>query len=174
MPQSPNDHPPGPSELPVRPLMTAVFVCVGFIVMSSVLGAIVGEADAAWYEALVQPDLPRPPDVLLILLILAFYPVFGFVLHRALSWPAEVAERRTVVGLVVAALAIQVSWNPLLIGTRSLVAGVAGNVALLGVLLAMAVLLWRRNRLPALLVVPFLLLTLHDLAWSWELLRLNP
>lgn len=174
MTDTPRSLPSNTSEVPARPVMTAILTCVGFIVMSSVLGFIVGEADAAWYEALRQPELFRPPDLLLLLLILAFYPVFGFVLYRALSWPIDVPERRTVVGLVVAALAIQVSWNPLLIGTRSLGAGVVGNAALLGVLAALVLVLWRRDKLPALLVLPFLLLAVHDLAWSWELLRLNP
>jgi translocator protein len=52
--------------------------------------------------------------------------------------------------------------------------GVVGTAVLLILVLALVLKLARRDRVSALLLVPYLLWVTYDLVWSWELWRLNP
>ncbi len=166
-----------PSHVPevrTRAVVLAASTCIGFMLLGSLFGWLTtAEPDLEWYEGLVRPAF-EPPAVLVLLVHLLYYPLFFVLFFRAFSLPHDRGTRRRIVGLALGAMAIYTAWNPLLVGFRALVFGVAGNVVLFGVVGLLALVLRRQDRLSALLLLPYLLWVAFDVLWSFELLRLNP
>jgi benzodiazapine receptor len=64
-------------------------------------------------------------------------------------------------------------WNYGFFGLRSTLAGFLGMVVFLALLTALIAVLIRYERFSAGLLVPYYLWVLYDLAWTYELWRLN-
>lgn len=165
--------PSGTGEIQTRPLGAALGACVAMMLLGSLLGAIVGrEVDVSWYLALVKPGFHAPAPIFLLASVL-YYPLFALVLYRGLTRIAQATPRRQVVGLALLTLLLNTLWNPVLIGLRNPFAGVLGTGVLLGLVLSLVLILWRRDRISALFLVPYFLWVSYDLVWNWELWRLN-
>lgn len=168
-----NGFPSGTGEIQTRPLGAAVGACVSMMLLGSLLGAIVGrEVDVSWYQDLAKPGFQAPAPIFLLVSVL-YYPLFALVLYRGLTRVAQAAPRRQVVGLALLTLFLNTIWNPVLIGLREPFAGVVGTGVLLGLVLTLLLILWRQDRVSALLLVPYVLWVSYDLIWNWELWRLN-
>jgi benzodiazapine receptor len=73
----------------------------------------------------------------------------------------------------VGALLLNELWNYGFFGLRSTLAGFLGIVVFLALLTALIAALIRYERFSAGLLVPYYLWVLYDLAWTYELWRLN-
>ncbi len=170
----PTTYPSGTTELQTRAMGIAALTCIGFMLLGSLLGWLTtAEVDMKWYEALVRPGF-QPPEVLTLLVALLYYPLFFVLIYRSLTRLPGASERKAAVTLAVTAMAINTAWNPLLIGFQALALGVIGHGILLGVIGLLAGFLWRRERLSAILLLPYVIWVAFDLLWALELLRLNP
>jgi tryptophan-rich sensory protein len=153
----------------VRPLGIAILICVTAVVLTTVLSP---SETGVWYEALERPSVRIPP-LMLMLLAIGYYPVFGLLLYRTQTLASMGRLRPAILSVLVGAMALQVAWNSLLLGVERLEMGLLAN----GVLAGLLGLLWGtylvKDRVGALLLLPYLLLTLHDVHWSWALIDLN-
>jgi tryptophan-rich sensory protein len=155
-----------------RPLALALLACA----LSVVLTTLLDPGDRAfWHQELVRPDpiLPEVVIVLLELLRMAGLVVFGVVLYRAQVHLVRPA-RGVVLALLLGAMIAQATWNPLLVRLQSLDAGVVATGILAGAMVALVLLLARRERLSAALLLPYAVVAVHDFWWARELARLNP
>ena len=64
-------------------------------------------------------------------------------------------------------------WNYFFFGLRSTLAGSVGIALFLVLLTALIFVLFRYERVSAMLLAPYYLWVLYDLAWTFELWRLN-
>jgi translocator protein len=152
----------------------AIGVCIGMMLLGSLLGSLVGgEVDAVRYRSLVQPELTLPTAAFLGMSVL-YYPIFGTVLYRVLSQCAPSRERRWILGLILTALVFNSSWNALVLDAGRPWVGFFGTAALSILVLALWILLARRDRVASLLLTPYLLWVGFDLLWSGRLWQLNP
>ncbi len=155
-----------------KPLAIAILVCAAIVVLTTMLAP--GEA-AFWQRELVRPEA-RLPDLVIVvleLLRIAGLAVFAVVLYRAqvhLHDPARIA----VLTLLVGAMLLQATWNPIMARLESLSAGAAAAGILAGAMVTLVVVLLRRDRLSAALLVPYALIAIQDFRWARELIRLNP
>jgi tryptophan-rich sensory protein len=169
MPPAPAPAPPA-SSVAVRPLGVALLICLAAVVLTAVLSP---TETGGWYAALERPPVRIPPLVLMLLAI-GYYPIFGLLLYRTQILPALGRLRPVMFGLLVAAMALQVAWNSLLLGVEQLEMGLVANGVLAGLLGTLWALHVAKDRMGALLLLPYLLLALHDVHWSWALIDLNP
>ena len=171
---SPESFPSDTSEMQTRAMGIAALTCIGFMLLGSLLGWLTtAEVDLEWYESLVRPAF-QPPAALTLLVALLYYPLFFVLIYRSLTRLGDPGERRAAILLIATAMAINTAWNPILVGFRALAPGVIGHGILLGVVGLLAGFLWKRERLSALLLLPYVLWVAFDLLWALELLRLNP
>lgn len=157
------------SGVAVRPLGVALLVCLAAVVLTTVLSP---AETGAWYEALERPPVAIPPLALLLLAI-AYYPFFGILLYRAQVRVGSGRARIGILLLLLAAMTLQVAWNSLLLGVERLEVGVLANGVLAGLLAVLWATCLVKDRLSAILLLPYLLLALHDVHWSWALVDLN-
>ena len=76
-------------------------------------------------------------------------------------------------GLTVGVLLLNELWNYGFFGLRSTLAGFLGIVVFLALLTALIAALLRHERFSAGLLVPYYVWVLYDLAWTYQLWKLN-
>jgi len=125
------------------PLLGALATCVLFAFFGS---ALVGEGLGGWYEGLEKPWFLVPLWVFYVVAVL-YYLAFATVLYRTLVHVEDRSVRGVCLALTLVVMLSNELWNYLFFGLRSTLAGFVGI---------------------ALFLVP-----LTDLAWTFELWRLN-
>ncbi len=155
--------------LKMGPLLAAVALPVVVAVFGTVL---VGRSGLEWYEELKKPGFLVPLGI--FYLVGALYSVlFAVVLYRVLSCVGDPRGMALSLGLALGVMLLNELWNYAFFGLRSTLAGFLGIVVFLALLTALMAALRRYERFSAVLLVPYYLWVLYDLAWTYELWRLN-
>jgi translocator protein len=152
------------------PLLAAVAGPVLFAVFGTVL---VGGSGLEWYEHLKKPGFLVPLGIFYLVGALYYVLLFAVVLYRVLSRVGDPRGRAISLGLAVGVMLFNELWNYAFFGLRSTLAGFLGIVVFLALLTALIAALRRYERFSAVLLVPYYLWVLYDLAWTYELWRLN-
>jgi benzodiazapine receptor len=142
-------------------------------VLFAIFGAaLVGGSGLDWYAGLAKPWFLVPLWAF-YLVGLAYYVLAAVVLYRVLVHIDDPGGRAASFALTVGLLLLNELWNYGFFGLRSTLAGFLGIAVFLVVLTALMAALRRYERLSAGLLVPYYLWVLYDLAWTYELWRLN-
>jgi translocator protein len=151
------------------PLLAAIALPVLFAAFGI---ALVGGAGLDWYAGLDKPRFLVPLRVFYLVGSL-YYALAAVVLYRVLVRVDDPRGRALSFGLTVGVLFLNELWNYGFFGLRSTLAGVLGIAVFLVPLTALVVALRTYERVSAWLLVPYYLWVLYDLAWTYELWRLN-
>jgi benzodiazapine receptor len=151
------------------PLLAAVALPVLFAVFGSVL---VGGSGLEWYGELKKPWFLVPLGIFYLVGAL-YYVLFAVVLYRVLSRVGDPRARALSLGLALGVMLLNELWNYAFFGLRSTLAGFLGIVVFVALLTALMAALRRYERFSAVLLVPYYLWVLYDLAWTYQLWRLN-
>ena len=150
-------------------MLAAVALPVLFAVFGT---ALVGGSGLDWYAGLAKPWFLVPLRVFYLVGSL-YYVLAAVVLYRVLTHIDNPRGRALSFGLTVGVLLLNELWNYGFFGLRSTLAGLLGIAVLLALLTALVVALRTYERGSAWLLVPYYLWVLYDLAWAYELWRLN-
>jgi translocator protein len=151
------------------PLLGALATCALLALFG---GALAGEGLGGWYEGLEKPWFLVPLWAFYAVGAL-YYAVFAAVLYRVF---VKVQDRRGRLICLALALCVMISnevWNYLFFGLRSTLAGFVGIALFLAPLTALLLALYRYERVSAKILAPYYLWVVYDLAWTFELWRLN-
>lgn len=125
----------------------------------------------AWYEQLVKPAWTPPGWV--------FGPVWT-VLYGAMAVAAWFVWKdhgfggaRLALGLFLVQLALNLAWSWLFFGEQRIGLALVDIAALLLAILLTMIAFWRRRRLAAILLVPYLLWVIFASMLNFEIWRLN-
>ncbi len=151
------------------PLLAAVALPVLFAVLGT---ALVGGSGLDWYEGLAKPRFLVPLWVFYLVGFL-YYVLTAVVLYRVLARIEDPRGKTLSFGLMVGLMLLNELWNYAFFGLRSTLAGFLGILAFLAFLTALVVVLLRHERFSAGLLVPYYMWVLYDLAWTYQLWRLN-
>jgi translocator protein len=151
------------------PLLAAIALPVLFAAFGT---AMVGGSGLDWYAGLAKPRFLVPLRVF-YLVGFFYYALAAVVLYRVLVRIDDPRGRALSFGLTVGVLLLNELWNYGFFGLRSTLAGFLGIAVFLASLTALVLALRRYERLSAWLLVPYYLWVLYDLAWTYELWRLN-
>jgi benzodiazapine receptor len=103
-----------------------------------------------------------------------YYVLFAVVLYRVLSRLGDTRARAFSLGLALGVMLLNELWNYAFFSLRSTLAGFLGIVVFLALLTALMAALGRYEKFTAVLLVPYYLwVMLYDLAWTYQLWRLN-
>ena len=150
-------------------MLAAVALPVLFAVFGTVL---VGGSGLDWYAGLDTPPFLVPLRVFYLVGFL-YYALFAVVLYRVLARIDDPRGRAVSFGLTVGVLLLNELWNYAFFGLRSTLTGFLGIAVFLVPLTALVLALRTYERTSAWLLVPYYLWVLYDLAWTYELWRLN-
>lgn len=153
-----------------RALLLAISACALFAALGGVL---VGDSLGDWYEDLRKPWFLVPLPVF-YLVGAAYYALFAVVLYRILTQVEDRRGRAVCLSLALLVMLSNELWNFFFFGLESTFAGFAGIVVFLAPLTALLLALFRHERPSAALLVVYYLWVLYDVAWAFELWRLNP
>jgi benzodiazapine receptor len=156
-------------ELRKGPLLAAVALPVLFAVFGT---ALVGGSGLEWFAGLAKPRFLVPLRVFYLVGAL-YYVLAAVVLYRALARIDDSRGRAMSFGLTVGALLLNELWNYGFFGLRSTLAGFLGIVVFLALLTALIAALLRYEKFSAGLLVPYYVWVLYDLAWTYQLWKLN-
>jgi benzodiazapine receptor len=151
------------------PLVAAVALPVLFAVFGT---ALVGGSGLEWLAGLAKPRFLVPLRVFYLVGAL-YYVLAAVVLYRALARIDDSRGRAMSFGLTVGALLLNELWNYGFFGLRSTLAGFLGIVVFLALLTALIAALLRYEKFSAGLLVPYYVWVLYDLAWTYQLWKLN-
>ncbi len=153
----------------MRPLLVAIAICVLFALFG---GLLVGESLGTWYAELEKPWFLVP---LWFFYIVGFvyYVLFATVLYRILTHVADHRGRIITLILTISVLFLNELWNYGFFGLESTLVGFLGIVVFLFPLTALVVALYQYERFSAWLVAAYWIWVLYDLAWTYDLWRLN-
>jgi translocator protein len=152
-----------------EPLLVAVALPVLFAVFGS---ALVGGSGLEWFAGLAKPRFMVPLRVFYLVGAL-YYVLAAVVLYRVLARIDDPRGKAVSFGLTVGVLLLNEVWNYGFFGLRSTLAGFLGVVVFLALLTALIAALLRHEKFSARLLVPYYAWVLYDLAWTYELWRLN-
>lgn len=131
-------------------------------------GALIGSSftPGAWYAALEKPWFTPPPA--------AFGPIWS-VLYVLIGW----AGARTILsgqgrGLWLLQMALNFSWSPVFFGMQWATGGLAVIAAVWLAILAFIIAMWHRDRLSALLFLPYITWVTLATAVNAGVVWLNP
>ena len=150
-------------------LLAAVALPVLFAVFGT---ALVGGSGLEWFAGLAKPRFLVPLRVFYLVGGL-YYVLAAVALYRILARIDDPRGRAVSFGLSVGVLFLNEAWNYGFFGLRSTLAGFLGVVVFLALLTALIAALLRHERFSAGLLVPYYVWVLYDLAWTYELWRLN-
>ena len=151
------------------PLLAAVALPVLFAVFGT---ALVGGSGLEWFARLEKPRFLVPLRVFYLVGAL-YYVLAAVALYRILARIDDPRGRAVSFGLSVGVLFLNEVWNYGFFGLRSTLAGFLGVVVFLALLTALIAALLRHERFSAGLLAPYYVWGLYDLAWTYELWRLN-
>jgi benzodiazapine receptor len=151
------------------PLAAAVAIPVSFALLGA---ALVDGSGLGWYAGLTKPWFLVPLWAF-YLVGLVYYVLGAVVLYRVLVHTDDPRGRAVSFALAVCVLLLNELWNYGFFGMRSTLAGFLGMVVFLVALTVLIVALRTHERFSAGLLVPYYLWVLYDLAWTYELWRLN-
>ena len=134
--------------------------------------ALVGGSGLEWYAGLAKPWFLVPLRVFYLVGAL-YYMLAAVVLYLVLALIDDTRGRTISFGLTMGVLLLNELWNYGFFGLRSTLAGFLGIAVFLALLTALVAALLRYERLSAGLLVPYYVWVLYDLAWTYELWRLN-
>ena len=155
--------------LRIGPLLTSIAICVLFALFG---GALVGESLGTWYAGLEKPWFLLPLWVFYIVGFV-YYVLFATVLYRILVHVGDRRGRANSLILTIIVLFLNELWNYGFFGLESTLVGFMGIVVFLVPLTALVVALRNYERFSATLVAVYWIWVLYDLAWTYELWRLN-
>ena len=155
--------------LRIGPLLVAITMCVLFALFG---GALVGESLGTWYAALEKPWFLVPLWVFYIVGFV-YYVLFATVLYRILVHVNDRRGRVTTLALTIIVLFLNELWNYGFFGLESTLVGFLGIAVFLVPLTALVLALRNYERFSAILVAVYWIWVLYDLAWTFELWRLN-
>jgi benzodiazapine receptor len=155
--------------LRIGPLLMAIAICVLFALFGN---ALIGESLSNWYAELDKPWFLVPLRVFYIVGTV-YYVLFATVLYRILVHVEDRRGRVTALALTVSVLFLNELWNYLFFGLESTLAGFLGIVVFLVPLSALVVALRKYERFSAGLVAVYWMWVLYDLAWTYQVWRLN-
>jgi translocator protein len=158
------------TEVQPRALVIAIVTCLAFALLGGLVG---GEPPNGWAAELQTPEA-APPAILFLLVGALYYLIFGFVLYRIQVHVPERDARRWLLGLTLVVLAVGEIWNAVFVGLRSPGAGFAGMLLFFALLLALWVRLLSRERTSSWILAPYVVWSVYDLFWSFQIWRLNP
>jgi benzodiazapine receptor len=151
------------------PLFVAVAIPVLFALLG---GALAGGSGVAWFAELVKPWFLVPLWAF-YLVGLVYYIGGAIILYRVLVYVNDRRGRLISLALTICVMLLNELWNYLFFGLRSTLAGFLGIVVFLVPLTALLVALRRYEGFSARLVAAYYVWVLYDLAWTYELWRLN-
>ena len=155
--------------LRIGPLLASIAICVLFALFG---GALVGESLGTWYAGLEKPWFLLPLWVFYIVGFV-YYVLFATVLYRILVHVGDRRGRANSLVLTIVVLFLNELWNYGFFGLESTLVGFLGIVVLLVPLTTLVVALRNYERFSAMLVAVYWIWVLYDLAWTYELWRLN-
>ena len=150
-------------------MLAAVAACVLFALFG---GALVGGALGAWYEELDKPWFLAPLWAFYVVGFL-YYLAFADVLYRILVHIEDRTARGICLTLTLCVMLSNELWNYFFFGLQSTLAGFVGIVLFLVPLTILVFALYKHERQSAGILTPYYLWVLYDLAWTFELWRLN-
>jgi len=154
----------------------ALGMALVFVVVLAVAGVLLaGEGWQEWYEGLVKPGWLVPLWVFFPVAALV-YALGVFLLYRinTRSLGNSRTTRWWLLVLTVLMLVGNEAWNYLFLGRQSVDGGFLGMLLFAGIVLALWVGLWRAGRrLEWLALTPYVLWVGYDVAWTFEVWRLN-
>ena len=151
------------------PLFVAVAIPVLFALLG---GALAGGSGVAWFAGLAKPWFLAPLWAF-YLVGLVYYVGGAVVLYRVLVHVEDRGDRTVSLALIICVMLLNELWNFLFFGLRSPLAGFLGIVVFLVPLTALLLALRRYERFSATLVAGYYVWVLYDLAWTYQLWRLN-
>jgi benzodiazapine receptor len=155
--------------LRIGPLLVAIAICVLFALFGT---ALVGESLGTWYAALEKPWFLVPLWVFYIIGFV-YYVLFATVLYRILTHVDDRRGRVITLMLTISVLFLNEVWNYGFFGLESTLAGFLGIAVFLFPVTALLLTLRAYERFSAGLVAVYWIWVLYDLAWTYELWRLN-
>lgn len=150
-------------------LLLAVTTCVLFAVFGTTL---VGDSLGTWYDTLDKPSFLVPLWVFYIVGAV-YYVLFATVLYRILVYVDDRGGRAAALALTICVLFLNELWNYGFFGLQSTLVGFLGIAVFLVPLTALLLELRKHERFSAVLVAVYWIWVLYDLAWTFELWRLN-
>jgi translocator protein len=151
------------------PLLAAVALPVLLAVFGT---ALVGGSGLGWYEGLRKPGFLVPLGIFYLVGAI-YYALFAVVLYRVLARIDDPRGRAISLGLTVGVMLLNELWNYAFFGLRSTLAGFLGILVFLAFLTTLVATLRRYEGFSAVLLVPYYAWVLYDVAWIYELWRLN-
>lgn len=141
-----------------------------FLVLTVGGGALIGASNSpgAWYQALEKPVF-NPPDAVFAPVWTALYVLIGFAGWRI--WSAARTGGAMTAWWV--QLGLNFLWSPVFFTLHRPGAALAVILALSAAILAFVVLAWNRDRLAALLFVPYLAWVAFATALNASIVMLN-
>ena len=144
----------------------------GAVLFALLGGALAGEALGTWYRGLEKPWFLVPLWAFYVVGVL-YYLVFATVLYRLIVHKEDRRWRAIFLALTICVMLLNELWNFGFFGLRSTLAGFLGVALFLVPLTALVVVLLRHERPSARMLIAYYLWVLYDLAWTYELWRLN-
>jgi translocator protein len=134
----------------VAGLLVFVIICLGVSVAG---GAATASSVGTWYQALQKPPF-NPPDWLFAPVWTALYIMMAVAGWRV--WRAHGPRRaRPALVLFGTQLALNLAWSFVFFGYRLIGAALFEIIVLLVAIVATTILFWKRDRLAAILLVPY-------------------
>ncbi len=143
--------------------IVAVFAAIG--------GLLTGNALGEWFAQIKQPEFALSITGWYIVGIL-YYTMAIAILYQ-LFVANNGPQKRTAIGLAFAMLAGNEFWNYLFFGLESTLLGFVGLIPFTILVIVLLIKLWKFQQQTAWVLLPYVLWLGYDLAWAYQLWRLN-
>jgi benzodiazapine receptor len=150
-----------------------LFVAAAISLVFALLGGVLaGGSGVDWFAGLANPWFLVPLWVF-YLVGLIYYVGGATIVYRVLVHVDDRGGKTASLALIICVMLLNELWNYLFFGLWSPLAGFLGIVVFLVPLTALLLVLRRYERFSATLVAGYYVWVLYDLAWTYQLWRLN-
>jgi tryptophan-rich sensory protein len=153
-------------------LRWALFTVPLVLLLGFLSGQVGSNANSAWFQSLVKPDI-FPPPMWFGIVWSILYVLMGIALAMVCSaWGAR--GRIAAIVAFAVQLAVNLSWSPVFFAMHQIKTALIVIGVLDALVIVTIVLFWRVRRTAALLLLPYFAWIAFATLLNWEFLQANP
>ncbi|MGB3167398.1 MAG: TspO/MBR family protein [Alteraurantiacibacter sp.] len=161
-----------PGQLRASLIRWSLFLVPLTMLLGFLAGAVGGDADSAWFQALDKPGIYPPPATFGIVWTILYAMIgFAFALVCA-AWGSR--GRGVAIAAFLVHFAVNLAWSPVFFGQQKIEAALYVIIVMDVLAVITTLLFFRVRKWAGLLMLPYLAWIFFATALNWQFLVLNP
>lgn len=161
-----------PGQLRASMLRWSLFIVPSVVLLGFLAGKVGGDANSAWFQALVKPGIFPPPATFGIVWSILYAMIGCAFAMVCAAWGSR--NRGIAIAAFLVHFLFNLAWSPVFFGQQEIELALYVLIAVDVLAIVTTVLFFKVRKWAGLLMLPYLAWVLFATVLNWQFLQLNP